>query len=45
VTKTLGVVDTADLSNADFVGPIIGVFAVSEDDSTEIVFKNFKHEQ
>jgi beta-xylosidase len=45
VTKTLGTVDTAELSNADFVGPIIGVFAVSEEQSTEIVFKDFRHEQ
>ena len=45
VTKTLGVVDTAELSNADFVGPIIAIFAVSEGESPEIVFTDFKHEQ
>jgi beta-xylosidase len=45
VTKTLGIVDTAELSNADFVGPIIAVFAVSEEQSAEIVFTDFKHEQ
>jgi beta-xylosidase len=45
VTKTLGTVDTAELSNADFVGPIVAVFAVSEEGSTEVVFTDFKHEQ
>jgi len=45
VTKTLGTVDTAELSNADFVGPIIGVFAVAEEESAEVVFTDFKHEQ
>ena len=45
MTKTLGVVDTAELSNADFVGPIIAIFAVSEGESPEIVFTDFKHEQ
>ncbi|KAI5242849.1 hypothetical protein E4T43_04578 [Aureobasidium subglaciale] len=42
VTKTLGVVDTEELSNADFVGPIIGVFATSGDESTQdIAFTKF----
>jgi beta-xylosidase len=45
VTKTLGTVDTAELSNADFVGPIVAVFAVSEEGSTEVVFTDFKHER
>ncbi|KAI4721218.1 hypothetical protein E4T48_02519 [Aureobasidium sp. EXF-10727] len=45
VVKTLGDVDTAELSNADFVGPIIGVFAVSDEESDEVVFTNFNHEQ
>ncbi|KAG9853002.1 hypothetical protein KCU98_g3237, partial [Aureobasidium melanogenum] len=45
VVKTLGVVDTAELSNADFVGPILGVFAVSEQEDDEVVFTNFNHEQ
>ncbi|KAH0364828.1 glycoside hydrolase family 43 protein, partial [Aureobasidium melanogenum] len=45
VVKTLGVVDTAELSNADFVGPVIGVFAVSEQENEEVVFTNFEHEQ
>ncbi|KAH0277427.1 glycoside hydrolase family 43 protein, partial [Aureobasidium melanogenum] len=45
VVKTIGVVDTAELSNADFVGPVIGVFAVSEQEKDEVVFTNFEHEQ
>ncbi|KAG9571412.1 glycoside hydrolase family 43 protein, partial [Aureobasidium melanogenum] len=45
VVRTVGVVDTAELSNADFVGPIIGVFAISELGNDEVVFTNFEHEK
>jgi beta-xylosidase len=43
-SETIGTVDTAELSNADFVGPIIGVFAVSEVE-TEVKFEDFKIEE
>ncbi|KAI5207933.1 glycoside hydrolase family 43 protein [Aureobasidium subglaciale EXF-2481] len=46
VTKTLGIVDTEELSNADFVGPVIGVFATSNDESTQdIAFTKFEIDQ
>ena len=42
--KTLGTADTAELSNADFVGPILGVFAVSEQD-VNVSFRSFSIEE
>jgi hypothetical protein len=37
--KELGRVSTMDLSNKDFVGPIVGIFA--EGEGGEVVSKNF----
>lgn len=45
MTRTLGTDDTADLSSADFVGPVFGVFAVSDEETDEVVFANFEHEK
>lgn len=46
VVKTIGTVDTEELSNADFVGPIIGVFATSDSDCpSPVLFKDFRIDQ
>ncbi|THX73124.1 hypothetical protein D6D04_08710 [Aureobasidium pullulans] len=46
VVKTIGTVDTGELSNADFVGPIIGVFATSDSDCpSPVLFKDFRIDQ
>lgn len=44
--ETIGTVDTEELSNADFVGPIIGVFATPDSNcSPPVLFKNFRIDQ
>ncbi|THZ44608.1 hypothetical protein D6C90_04723 [Aureobasidium pullulans] len=46
VVKTIGTVDTKELSDADFVGPIIGVFATSDSDCpSPVLFKDFRIDQ
>jgi hypothetical protein len=37
---SMGGADTMDLSEKDFVGPIVGMFAVGED-SVEVCFEGF----
>lgn len=37
----LGSIDSKDISNFDFTGPIIGVFAISPDPDMMINFSNF----
>lgn len=45
-TDPIGTVDTEELSNANFVGPIIGVFATSDSNcSPPVLFKNFRIDQ
>lgn len=36
--STLATTDTLDMTGTDFVGPVIGVFAVAEQHGTEVVF-------
>ncbi|THZ80381.1 hypothetical protein D6C84_07493 [Aureobasidium pullulans] len=44
--ETIGTFDTEELSNANFVGPIIGVFATSDSNcSPPVLFKNFRIDQ
>ncbi|CAD0055896.1 unnamed protein product [Aureobasidium pullulans] len=44
--ETIGTVDTEELSNANFVGPIIGVFATSDSNcSPPVLFKSFRVDQ
>lgn len=44
--ETIGTVDTEELSNADFFGPIIGVFATSDSNcSPPVLFKNLRVDQ
>jgi beta-xylosidase len=38
--QSMGEADTMDLSEKDFVGPIVGMFAVNEED-TEVCFEDF----
>lgn len=38
---TLGTVDTLEMTDPDFVGPIIGIFAVADRDGLEIAFDGF----
>lgn len=42
--ELLASVDTLDLTGPDFVGPIIGVFALTEDEDVEIEFKDLRLE-
>ncbi|KAM6522950.1 hypothetical protein FALCPG4_012558 [Fusarium falciforme] len=37
----LAVVDTLDLTNRDFVGPVIGIFATAESSGPKVTFKDF----
>lgn len=38
---TLGTVDTLEMTDPDFVGPIIGIFAVSDRDGLDVEFEGF----
>ncbi|SPO02019.1 probable xylosidase/arabinosidase [Cephalotrichum gorgonifer] len=38
----LGVVDTMDMTNPDFVGPVIGVYAVADSGNQKVTFHNLR---
>lgn len=42
--KSLAAVDTLELTNPDFVGPVIGVFALADEQPVEVRFKDLKIE-